>query len=77
VNPYDFDQCARALHAALSMSPEERRARMRSLRAVVRDFNVFRWAGRMVLDAAMVRRRSRVLKHVRNWDFLERLPVAP
>jgi trehalose 6-phosphate synthase len=26
----------------------------------VRDFNVYRWAGRMLLDAARLRRRERV-----------------
>ena len=32
VNPYDFEQCAAAMHLALTMSPEEQRARMRSMR---------------------------------------------
>jgi trehalose 6-phosphate synthase len=27
----------------------------------VREFNVFRWAGRMLMDAAAIRRRGRVL----------------
>ena len=31
VNPYDIDQCAAALHLALTMPPEEQRARMRSM----------------------------------------------
>ena len=31
-----------------------------SLRMTVREFNVFRWAGRMLLDAAGVRRHSRL-----------------
>ena len=45
VNPYDADQCAAALHLALSMPADEQRARMRLMRALVRDFNVYRWAG--------------------------------
>ena len=62
VNPYDVDQCAVALHLALTMPAEEQRARMRSMRGLVREFNVYRWAGRMLLDAAQMRMRRRVLE---------------
>ena len=65
VNPYDFEQSAAALHLALTMSPEEQRARMRSMRNLVQEFNVFRWAGRMLLDAARMRTRKRVLARTR------------
>ena len=60
VNPYDADQCAAALHLALSMPASEQRDRMRLMRGLVAEFNVFRWAGRMLLDAAAMRRRSRL-----------------
>jgi trehalose 6-phosphate synthase len=62
VNPYDIDQCATALHVALSMVEADQRARMRLMRGLVREFNVYRWAGRMLLDAAHMRRRDRVLE---------------
>ena len=62
VNPYDTDQCASALHVALSMTEADQRARMRLMRGLVREFNVYRWAGRMLLDAAHMRRRDRVLE---------------
>jgi trehalose 6-phosphate synthase len=65
VNPYDFEQSAAALHLALTMSPEEQRARMRSMRNLVQEFNVFRWAGRMLIDAARMRHRRRVLARTR------------
>jgi trehalose-6-phosphate synthase len=61
VNPYDFEQSAAALHLALTMSPEEQRVRMRSMRNLVQEFNVYRWAGRMLIDAARMRHRKRVL----------------
>ncbi len=61
VNPYDFEQTAAALHLALTMSPEEQRVRMRSMRNLVQEFNVYRWAGRMLIDAARMRHRKRVL----------------
>jgi trehalose 6-phosphate synthase len=60
VNPYHIEQSAEALYRALTMPDVEQRERMRSMRALVRDFNVFRWAGRMLLDAARLRRRQRI-----------------
>jgi trehalose 6-phosphate synthase len=65
VNPYDIEQSAAAMHLALTMSPDEQRARMRSMRTLVQEFNVFRWAGRMLLDAARMRHRGRVLSRAR------------
>jgi len=62
VNPYDADQCAAALHLALTMPAPEQRDRMRLMRGLVAEFNVFRWAGRMLLDAATMRRRSRLIE---------------
>ncbi len=60
VNPYNIDQCAAALRAALAMPPAEQRDRMRSMRGLVQEFNVYRWAGRMLLDAGQMRTRSRL-----------------
>ena len=62
VNPYNIDQCAAALHLALTMSGTEQRARMRSLRGIVQEFNVYRWAGRMLMDAARMRQRARIMR---------------
>ncbi|OFW40958.1 MAG: trehalose-6-phosphate synthase [Acidobacteria bacterium RIFCSPLOWO2_12_FULL_67_14b] len=65
VNPYDIEQCAAALRLALTMPPEEQRARMRSMRNLVQEFNVYRWAGRMLNDAARMRHRHRLLARAR------------
>ena len=62
VNPYDADQCALALHLALTMPISEQRDRMKLMRGLVAEFNVYRWAGRMLLDAALMRRRGRLLE---------------
>jgi trehalose 6-phosphate synthase len=62
VNPYDTDQSATALHVALTMPAADQRARMRLMRGLIREFNVYRWAGRMLLDAARMRRQDRVLE---------------
>lgn len=67
VNPYDVEQCAAALREALDMPPVEQRERMRALRALVREYNVYRWAGRMLLDAARLRNRSRLLQRFGPW----------
>lgn len=61
VNPYDIDQCAAALHMALVMPTTEQRDRMQVMRGLISEFNVYRWAGRMLLDAAVMRRRGRIL----------------
>jgi alpha,alpha-trehalose-phosphate synthase [UDP-forming] len=60
VNPYHVEETADALHRAATMPVAEQRARMASLRATVREFNVFRWAGRMLTDAARWRLKARV-----------------
>jgi trehalose 6-phosphate synthase len=60
VNPYDLEESAAALHAALEMSPAEQATRMRSMRSVVSELNVYRWAGRMLVDAAALRRKERL-----------------
>src|SRR4051795_13598099 len=60
VNPYDLNQASSALAAALTMSPQEQTERMRALRALVSEFNVYRWAGRMLTDAARLRQRDRL-----------------
>jgi trehalose 6-phosphate synthase len=60
VNPYHVEQTAEALYQGLTMPEYEQQERMRSMRAQVRDFNVYRWAGRMLLDAARVRQREKL-----------------
>lgn len=60
VNPYHVEETADALHRAATMPVAEQRARMASLRSTVREFNVFRWAGRMLTDAGRWRLKARV-----------------
>jgi alpha,alpha-trehalose-phosphate synthase [UDP-forming] len=64
VNPYHVEETADALHQALTMPPAEQRERMGSLRSTVQEFNVYRWAGRMLADAARLRLRQRVTERV-------------
>ena len=74
VNPYDTDQCAAALHTALVMPAAEQRARIRLMRGLIQEFNVYRWAGRMLIDAAGMRRRGRLLDRATTPERLSRRP---
>ena len=59
VNPYDLEEASLAMERAAFMPPAEQAERMRAMRAVVAEHNVYRWAGRMLLDAAQLRVRAR------------------
>jgi trehalose 6-phosphate synthase len=60
VNPYDLEEASAALATALAMKPAEQAERMRAMRRLVAEFNVFRWAGRMLVDASRVRQQGRL-----------------
>jgi trehalose 6-phosphate synthase len=60
VNPYDLEQASGALAAALEMPGSEQRVRMQSMRSLIAHFNVYRWAGDMLADAARLRSRERI-----------------
>jgi trehalose 6-phosphate synthase len=59
VNPYDLEEASLAMERAAFMPAAEQAERMRAMRAVVAEHNVYRWAGRMLLDAAQLRVRAR------------------
>ncbi|PKN37948.1 MAG: trehalose-6-phosphate synthase [Deltaproteobacteria bacterium HGW-Deltaproteobacteria-2] len=64
VNPYHIEQTSDALYQALIMPEFEQRERMRSMRSMVRDFNVYRWAGRMLIDASKIRQREKLAARI-------------
>lgn len=51
VNPYDIEQVAEAVNRAVTMPPEERERRMRSLRKTVKETDIYWWV-RTFLQAA-------------------------
>ncbi len=57
-NPYDTRAMAEALHQALVMPEEEQATRLSLMREVVHQYNVYRWAAQMLLDAARIRKRN-------------------
>jgi trehalose-6-phosphate synthase len=55
VNPYDTEQLAEAIRMALEMTPEERRGRMRTMRRVVKESNIYRWAAHLIGAVSEIR----------------------
>jgi trehalose 6-phosphate synthase len=58
VNPFDVSETAAAIETAIAMPRDQRRERMQLMRRTVKENNVYRWAGRMLMDAARVRQRQ-------------------
>jgi trehalose 6-phosphate synthase len=50
VNPFDVDEMADGLAAALGMPVAEQERRMRRMRAQVDDHNIYRWAGTLLSE---------------------------
>jgi trehalose 6-phosphate synthase len=61
VNPYDLEEASSALATAVAMPREEQRDRMHAMRGLLAEFNVYRWAGGMLVDAARLRRKASIL----------------
>ena len=55
INPYDTEEMAHALMQALEMDPEERRLRMQRMRAIVKERNIYRWAGNIMEELCQIR----------------------
>jgi trehalose 6-phosphate synthase len=58
INPFDVTETAEAMETAMRMGRDERRNRMNLMRRTVKEYNVYRWAGRMLMDAARIRQRQ-------------------
>ncbi len=55
VNPYDIDQTAEAIRVAIEMEPEEKQMRMHRMRRVIRENNIYRWAGTLITELCELR----------------------
>ncbi len=71
VNPYDVEELSQAIHRALEMSPEERGIRMQRMRAVVKERNIYRWAGSLIGELCAIRtaapRKPTLVRSAVNW----------
>ncbi len=65
VNPFAIGETAEAIRFALAMPRKERRERMQLMRRTVAENNVYRWAGRMLMDASRIRHHQRLFRHNR------------
>jgi trehalose 6-phosphate synthase/phosphatase len=64
VNPYNREAMVRSIHRALRMKPQERAVRMRSLRAEVKQRDVFWWADGFLAAALGERGNEALRNHV-------------
>ncbi len=55
VNPYDIEEMAEAIAFSLKMEPAERSGRMKRMRATIREYNIYRWAGKLIAELARLR----------------------
>jgi trehalose 6-phosphate synthase len=55
VNPYDIVGVAEAIHTALEMRTAERQDRMRRMRRLVMEYNIYLWAAKALGDLRAVR----------------------
>jgi trehalose 6-phosphate synthase len=54
VNPYHIEEMAEAIRVAIEMAPGERALRMRRMKQIVRERNVYRWAGLLLEEMTRV-----------------------
>jgi alpha,alpha-trehalose-phosphate synthase [UDP-forming] len=55
INPYDTDQTAEAIRAALEMEPEDKQLRMQRMRKSIKEHNIYRWAGDLITELCDLR----------------------
>jgi trehalose 6-phosphate synthase len=67
INPFDVSETANAMEIAMRMGRDERRSRMSLMRRTVKENNVYRWAGRMLMDASRIRQRQSLPSTVRRF----------
>ncbi|KFG66856.1 trehalose-6-phosphate synthase [Microvirga sp. BSC39] len=60
VNPYNAHAMGQTINRALTMAQPEQRERMRLMRDQVKERNVYRWAGQMLLAASRLRKQQRI-----------------
>ncbi len=50
VNPYDSEGFAEGIREGLEIQPEERKRRMEKMRDIVRENNIYEWAGKIISE---------------------------
>ncbi len=52
INPFDVDELAEGMYTALHMPPAEQERRMRRMRSIVEEHNIYRWAGLLLSEVS-------------------------
>jgi trehalose 6-phosphate synthase len=55
INPYDIEQMADMIRVAIEMEPEEQMLRMKRMREVVRENNIYKWASDIITELTQIR----------------------
>jgi trehalose-6-phosphate synthase len=55
INPYDVEEMADAIKSALTLDISERRERMRRMYMIVKERNIYRWAGKLIGELTRMR----------------------
>ena len=58
VNPHDIDELAEAMKKAIEMPREEKQARMRRMREVISEHNIYSWIFSVTCELAKLRRKK-------------------
>ena len=55
INPYDIEQMAETIRIALEMDSSEKKSRMKRMREMVKERNIYLWAGDLISSLAQIR----------------------
>jgi trehalose-6-phosphate synthase len=56
INPYAIEEFADAIKEAIEMSPDEKKKRMENMRNVIKENNVYRWAGNIITELTSLKK---------------------
>ena len=62
VNPYDTQSFSETLHQALTMPPEEQKARLQAMRVTVAENNIYAWAQAILTDSIHLAEQNSLTK---------------
>lgn len=56
INPYSIEEFTAAIKLAIEMTPAEKRKRMENMRNVIKENNVYRWAGNIITELTALKK---------------------
>ncbi|MBI4708079.1 MAG: trehalose-6-phosphate synthase [Candidatus Omnitrophica bacterium] len=58
INPYSIEEFSDAIKFAIEMPVEEKRKRMENMRNIVKENNVYRWAGKIITELSALKKEA-------------------